>query len=191
MRSAHNLRLLLPILGCIAALTTTALAFEGRINAVMVRGNETNALLYTVGTDSLRVENTATNWPNPVDILDINSGTLTLLFPNNHSFVHLKPITEAVGAPGMPGMPMPPGGLPQGIGSQSAPATPPMPTIPNMPALPPGVGPQTQGTPNMPPMPPRPVMPNLPSTPACPRCPICKIWQVHRECRPCLQCRCP
>ena len=60
---------------------------------------------------------TATNWPNPVDILDINPGTLTLLFPNNRSFVHLKPATEAatVGAPGMSGMPMPPAGLPWGL----------------------------------------------------------------------------
>jgi len=101
-------------------LASTAAAFEGRINAVMIRGSETNALLYTVGTDSLRVEMTATNWPNPVDILDRNSGALTLLFPNNRSFVHVKPATDAATAPtpGPPGMPMPPGGLPPGIGPQ-------------------------------------------------------------------------
>src|ERR1022692_1201496 len=108
-------------------------AFEGRIHAVMTRGNETNALLYTVGTTSLRVEMTATNWPNPVDILDRNSGALTLLFPNNASFVQLKPASEAapsatpspLGMPAPVGAgPMPPGGLPPGIGPQSAPVAP-------------------------------------------------------------------
>ena len=66
-------------------------AFEGRIHAVMTRGSQTDALLYTVGTNFLRVEMTATNWPNPVDILNRNSGELTMLFPNNRSFVRLKP----------------------------------------------------------------------------------------------------
>jgi hypothetical protein len=151
-------------MGCLAALASTAVAFEGRINAVMTQGNETNALLYMVGTDSLRVEMTATNWPNPVDILDRNTGALTLLFPNNRSFVHLKPATDAATTtvPGAPDMPMPPGGLPPGIGPQSAPVTSPMTSMPNIPTLPPGIGPQTQVNPNMAAMPPRPVMPNLP-----------------------------
>lgn len=170
MHHTHSFQRVLPIMGCLAALASTTIAFEGRINAVMIQGNQTNALLYTVGTTSLRVEMTVTNWPNPVDILDINSGTLTLLFPNNRSFVHLKSATEAATV-GAPGMPMPPAGLPQGIGPQSPPAVPPMPTMPNMPALPPGVGPQAQGTPNMPTMPPRPVMPNMPSTAGMPPMP--------------------
>jgi len=173
MHHAHNFQRLLPIVGCITALASAADAFEGRINAVMIQGNQTNALLYTVGTTLLRVEMTATNWPNPVDIVDRSSGALTLLFPNNRSFVHLKPAAEAatVGAPGRPGMPMPPGVLPPGIGSQSAPVAPPMPTMPNMPALPPGVGPQPQTTPAMPPMPPRPVMPNMSVAPGMPPMP--------------------
>src|ERR1017187_1148267 len=116
MRYAHSFQLVLPIVACLTALASTAVAFEGRINAVMIQGNQTNTLLYTVGTTSLRVEMTATNWPNPVDILDRNSGELTLLFPNNRSFVHLKPATNAANSPspGMPGMLMPPGGLPPG-----------------------------------------------------------------------------
>ena len=152
-------------------------AFEGRIHAVMTRGNETNALLYTVGTNSLRVEMTATNWPNPVDILDRNTGELTLLFPNNRSYVHLKSATDAVTAPtpGVPGMLMPPGGLPPGIGPQSAPvapampAMPPWPAMPNMPAmparpqppggLPPGVAPQSPAGPGAAGMPAMPAMP--------------------------------
>ena len=135
MRHAHSFQRVLLVVGWLAALASTAVAFEGRIHAVMIQGNETNALLYTVGTNSVRVEMTATNWPNPVDILDCNPGTLTLLFPNNRSFVHLKPATEAasMGAPVMPGMPMPPAGLPQGVGPQSAPGAPSIPTMPNMP----------------------------------------------------------
>ena len=81
-------RLLLVVCVVIAP---SAFGFEGRINAVMIRGNQTDALLYTVDTNFLRVEMTATNRPNPVDILDRNTGELTLLFPNNRSFVRLKP----------------------------------------------------------------------------------------------------
>jgi hypothetical protein len=161
MRYAYNLQRVIPILGCLTALAQTAVAFEGRIHAVMTQGNETNALLYTVGTDSLRVELTATNWPNPVDILDRNSGALTLLFPNNRSFVHLKPATKVATTtvPGAPDMPMPPGGLPPGIGPQSAPGAPAISAMPNvlsMPAPQQGVGPQMQVTPAMPAMPPLP-----------------------------------
>jgi hypothetical protein len=149
-------------------------AFEGRINAVMIRGNQNDVLLYTVGTNFMRLEMTATNWPNPVDILDRDSGELTLLFPNNRSFVRLKPTAENSSA-APPGFPQMHGGLPPGVGLQphapgaiampnlppppgigptnlpGMPAPPPMRAMPNMP---PGVGPQsTPGTPSMPAMP--------------------------------------
>jgi len=153
------------IAACVSILfhSSSALAFEGRIYSVIIRGNETNALLYTVGTNSLRVEMTATNWPNPVDILNRTSGALTLCFPNNRTFVHLKPAADAspVPVPGAPAMPMPPGGWPAGAGPQSAPgipAAPAMPNLPNRPALPPGVGPQSGAAPGMPAMPAMPMM---------------------------------
>src|SRR3954465_14332464 len=77
-----------------------AVPFEGRIQATLTRGGETETLIYTVGTNFLRLELTDTNRPNPVDILDLNSGQLTLLFPNNRSFIHLKSITQdGSGAP--------------------------------------------------------------------------------------------
>jgi hypothetical protein len=144
MRAHFNL--MIAIGGCFAPFASTAIAFEGRIHAVMIQGSETNALLYTVGTNSLRVEMTATNWPNPVDILDRNSGLLTLLFPHNRSFVRLKPAAEPMSAPvtpqagtpaplAPPPMPMPPGGLPPGVGLQSptGPGAPGMPSMPTMP----------------------------------------------------------
>jgi hypothetical protein len=113
-------------------LPPSAFCFEGSINAVMTRGNQSDALLYTVGTNFLRVGMTATNRPDPVDIFDRDSGELTLLFPNNRSFVRLKPVTEnspAVPPPGMPAMP----NMPPGVGPQSAPGLPAMPAMPMMP----------------------------------------------------------
>ena len=135
----------------------SAFGFEGRINAVMTWFNQSHALLYTMNTNFVRVEMTATNWPNPVDILDRNTGELTLLFPNNRSFVRLKPAAENPSAtpPGFPAMPlMPPGIGPQTRSSPSPPRTigptnlqgmPAMPAMPNMPAPP-----QMPAVPNMP-----------------------------------------
>ena len=131
-------------------------AFEGHIQATMAQGNQTNAMLYTVGTNFVRVEMTATNWPDPVDILDRNSGELTLLFPNNRSFVRLKPVTEN-SSPMPPGFPQMPGGLPPGVGPQSPPAG--LPAMPNL-LAPQDISPGN--LPGMPAPPPMPAMPNLP-----------------------------
>jgi hypothetical protein len=132
----------------------SAFAFEGRILATISQGNERHGLLYTAGTNFLRVENTATNWPNPVDILNRNTGELILLFPQNRSFLRLRadlagavaPISPGMGAQteptaspssrigpaNLPGMPAPPP-MPPGVGPQSAPGAPPMPAMPMMP----------------------------------------------------------
>jgi len=154
---------------------STLFAFEGRINASVVRGNQSDALRYTVGTNILRVEMTATNWPNPVDILDRQTGALTLLFPHNRSFVRLMPVVENASM-SPPGFPQMPGGLPPGMGPQSRPSgAPGMPAMPNSPAgLPPGVSPQTQPTttPGAPAMPVMPAMPTVGGMPAMPAMPM-------------------
>jgi Domain of unknown function (DUF4412) len=148
-----NANLALIVLVSAFSLQPSALpAFEGRISVVTARGGQSEGLLYTVGTNFLRVEMTATNWPNPVDILDRNTGELTLLFPNNRSLVRLKPAADdssamPPGFPQMPGMPaMPNLPAPQRIGPTN------LPGIPAPPAgLPPGVEPQsTLGVPAMP-----------------------------------------
>src|SRR5439155_22501729 len=130
MSRADNFKLVIAIMGCAAAIAQTAVAFEGRIEAAVTQGEQTEALLYTVGTNFLRVEVAATNsdrsragWPKPVDILDLECGALKLLFPHNRSFVRLKPGGENSSPPA--GFPQMPAGLPLGVGPQplAAPAS--------------------------------------------------------------------
>jgi hypothetical protein len=103
----------------------SAFAFEGRITAALTRGGQSTPLLYTAGTNCLRVEVTASSLPNPVDLLDLPSGELMLLFPNNRSFVRLK--AEVVN----PAAVLPSAGL-----QPSPPAMPQMPAAGGMSALP-------------------------------------------------------
>jgi len=97
-----------------------AAGFEGRIHVSITQGSQTNTLLYTIGPEHLRIEATGGNGLNPINILEGKTGTLTLVFPNNQSFMRLKTTTPAAPAmrPGMAMMPMPPGGLPPGVGPQ-------------------------------------------------------------------------
>src|SRR4029077_4732431 len=144
-------------------LPSTLQAFEGRIQAAITQGNQMDGLLYTIGTNFLRVEMTATNWPNPVDILDRNSGALMLLYPHNRSFVRLKPVPESSSAIA-PGFPPMPAGLPPGVGPQSRP--------PGVAAMPKVLQPRYQLT-SLPPVSdstnfpgmPTPPMPPTPNTP--------------------------
>lgn len=143
-------------------------AFEGRILATLTQGTETNVLLYTVVTNQMRIENTETNWPRAKNIINLDSGEVTLLFPHNRSFVRLKTMPENSSMPGFPQMP---GALPPGVGSQTqlhgAPAMQNMPMsqhiVPtNLPGMP--TPPSTLAMPNMPPeigAPTIPIMPGM------------------------------
>lgn len=139
---------------------STCLAFEGRINATITQGNQSQTLLYTVGTNFLRVEITGNNLPNPVDILDRNSGALTMLFPHNRSFMHLKSTSENATAP-FPAMPLPPGNLPPGVGPTTPPGMPGSLPMPSAPSAPPGAPARPQ----------MPVMPNMPTAGGMPAMP--------------------
>lgn len=80
--------------------------FEGRIRAVVTRAGDVTPVLYTAGTNFLRIEVTDSDRPNPVDIFDRASGDLLLLFPHNRSFVRLKPAAEnSLPTPGVPPLP--------------------------------------------------------------------------------------
>jgi hypothetical protein len=145
--SRHLFRTLFGCLSLSASLaggTEAAPPFEGRIQATVVRGDESLPLLYTVGTHTIRIGVTANNRPHPINLVDRSSGAWILVFPRNRSFVRLKP--EAVATPAVPAHPPLPGPSPD-AGSATA-APPPMPAAPPMPPLPagmpPGVGPQAQ-----------------------------------------------
>jgi hypothetical protein len=184
---------------CACPAEATSAAFEGHIRAIGGRSGATTDLLYTVGTNHLRVEMTDTNFPNPVDVLDLRSGQVTLMFPINRTFVRFKPGSPNSSGP-RPGLPGGFGTLPPGIGPRGQPSIPPnapqMPVAarplppgigptnpPGMPArpmpsaaLPPGVGPQAQaptapGAPAMPSLPGPSANPGTGSTPPMPMIP--------------------
>lgn len=129
-----------------------AFAFEGRISASLSRGGETDHLLYSVGTNFLRIEQTDTNWPFPRDVLNLQSGQLTLIFPHNRSFLRLTSETAAPAA--TPGFTPPPPADPFGS------SPPPIPPGAGPQAGPPGVQPNVAGA-----MPPFPTMPMMPVPP--------------------------
>jgi hypothetical protein len=165
------LRIALACCGCLAGLHLSAGAagFEGKIHAEGGRTGAVNGLLYTVGTNCMRVEMTDTNFPNAIDLVDLGSGQITLVQPMNHTYLRFQPNAAPVvpgGRPMMmpsapPQMPPPqpamPPGLPPGIGPTNLPGMPAMPQMPQMPQMPngapPGVGPQAApGGPAMPAM---------------------------------------
>ena len=133
---------------------STAHAFDGHVRAKFTRGGETETYLYTVGTNCLRVERGETNWPYTVNLVNRDSGTVTLLFANNRSFVNLKPAAEnpAGQPPGFPVMPAMPSAssapsAPAGISPTNLPGMPAPSAMPPMPQTMPG------GMPAMPMMP--------------------------------------
>lgn len=136
------------------AILQNASAFEGRITATLTRGGDPENLLYTVGTNFLRVERLETDRPYPRDIVDLTSGQLTLLFSNNRSFVRLPSADQNASATPQlpPQMSPPPGVMQTHIGPTNLPGTPNMPQMPNVPAGP-GPGAPGMAMPMMPPMP--------------------------------------
>lgn len=167
-------------------------AFEGRITATVTRGGDAHNLVYTVGTNFLRIERLETDRPYACDIVNLQSGELTLLFPNNRSFVRLKPAAEGDPA----GKAVPAGGIPPGIGagwspgsaSVAAPGMPQRPAMPQMaavPGIPPSVGRQSApGAPAMPQMPRMPQMPQMPpgapAMPAMPAMPMMPMMPMQQ-----------
>jgi len=131
---------------------------RGRITAVSTQGGEATPLLYTIGTNQLRVEVTDTNRPHPVNIVERSSGALTLLFPQTGAWCgsnrrqghrapppacyhararRHRPAVRPAAAP--PAMPAPPAGLPPGLATEpSRTGAAPMPGMPPMPEPPAG-----------------------------------------------------
>lgn len=136
----------------------SAAAFEGRLQATLTRGGETQTFTYTVATNTLRIERNETDRPYTRNLIALDTGDVTLLFPHNRSFIRLKSQGgNAVSGGGLP-MSLPAGGLPPGIGPQpgyavSGAAMPPTsigPTnLPGMPDLPQRQMPQVPNAPGL------------------------------------------
>ena len=157
------------------------MAFEGRIQTTLTQGNEMQTLTYTVGTNQMRIERGESNRPYARDIINLDTGEITLLFPHNRSFVRLKNTVQRNVAvpPAAPGSPPPPANfaqppmpvspqMPAGVGPQMGDNA--MPSAPGMPAMPPmpaGVGPQA-GAGAMPAAPAMPAMGAMPMMPMMP-----------------------
>jgi hypothetical protein len=124
-------------------------AFEGRIQTIITQGNEKASILYTVSANYVRIENADTNLPLAKNIISLDTQTLTLIYPHNHSFVRLKSATNPAKSP--PEFPP----VPEG--------TPPMPN-PNLWPKPSGPSPATIGPPPLPNLPSN--LPAMPSMPA-------------------------
>jgi hypothetical protein len=86
-------------------------------------------LLHTVGPKALRIEVTASERPQPIDIVDRASGAPTLVFPHNRSFLRVP----SADSPREPGNPLRPGMPPGRASAAGLPAMPAMPAIPRMP----------------------------------------------------------
>lgn len=141
--------------------------FEGSISAIEGRPGAMAGLLYTVDTNELRIAQTQTNYPSPIDVVNLSSGQVTLIQPMNNTFVRFTPGIQTPPPPHAYHPPVDaqaePPPAPAGIGPTNFPGMPPLPDMPMPPAgLPPGIGPQTQagsvpampgppaGTPQMP-----------------------------------------
>jgi len=109
--------------------------FEGHIFAEYGTGDSLTALKYTVSARHVRIELAAANTSEPIDLIDLQSNSITLLFPHNLTFTRLEPLPPgAATSQAGPVIPSPP----PGIGAQAG--VDPVPVIPNsdrLPALPP------------------------------------------------------
>lgn len=176
-----RLRPLIISLRCVALLAVassvwtlqSAFGFEGHINVAMTQGSQTTPLVYTVGANKLRIECPQTDLPHAKDIVNLDTGDLTLLFPANRSFVQLKSADiAATGTPAFPGIRMPPAGLPPGVGPQPT----------SLPGVPGHIGPTNlPGTRAMPSMPaaPTPDIPRMPPSADMPAMPMMPMMMME------------
>jgi hypothetical protein len=101
--------------------------FEGRVDAVLMQNGMSEGLVFTVATNLLRVESTDTNRLHAWNVLDRETGSLTLFSPQTGSYMRLGetsdgPVTRPVfPPPAMPGgVPAQPGAA--GMGAMPMPA---------------------------------------------------------------------
>lgn len=112
-------------------------SFEGIIEAKLTRGSHAESYTYSVGTNMLRLVRNETDHPYATNLIELDSGRMTLIFPHNRAFIRMKRLEHpAASPPGFPEIPIPPGGLPQGIGPQAGFTETGMPQMPDLQGLP-------------------------------------------------------
>src|ERR1700736_5761759 len=146
------------VLLCLVASCTLAAeknAFEGVINATTRAGAEATHFVFTRKGDQLRIENT-TNKLEPINIVDLASNKLTIIYPHNTTFVRVD-LTKRAAPPGTPPMPTNPPSLGSGVAG--------FPTPPNVATSQPGasLAPSISPPPGFPSPPPMPSMPPMPN----------------------------
>src|SRR6516164_9758195 len=82
-----------------------ASSFEGTIYATLTRiGTDGSHYVFTRKGNQLRIENTS-NKLEPINIVDLDTNRLTIVYPHNTTFVRLDMNKRAAQANGMPGAP--------------------------------------------------------------------------------------
>ena len=82
--------------------------FVGRIETKIAIGGDLQYIVYTAGTNMIRIERTDTDRPWPLNLMDRTTGERTILYPHNRSYIKLKeptPNRDQVSRSGFPGMP--------------------------------------------------------------------------------------
>src|SRR4051812_12138231 len=74
----------------LAGFSAHGAVFQGRISATFTRGGEALPILYTLGSNSIRIEVTGSPHPHPINIIDREAGALTMVYPHNRSFMRVK-----------------------------------------------------------------------------------------------------
>jgi hypothetical protein len=80
--------------------------FQGTLSATLIRGGTQVSFVFTRKGDLLRIEN-ATNKLEPINVVDLATNKLTIVYPHNTSFVVIDLAKKPVSRPGAP--PLPPG----------------------------------------------------------------------------------
>src|ERR1700682_2541015 len=58
--------------------------FHGRLSSTLARnGGQTTQLLFTRKDNRLRIENTDNSRPEPINVVELDSGRVTIVFPHN------------------------------------------------------------------------------------------------------------
>jgi hypothetical protein len=79
-------------------------SFEGTVTVTETGGKVATPFLFTRKGDQVRVEHVDTSKPEPVNIVDLATHKLTIVYPHNSSFVQID-LMQAEAQPGAPSLP--------------------------------------------------------------------------------------